>query len=201
MNARITSLTAALLLALPLAACGTDDEAVDTAAATAATDDSMADDSEMTPDMAAITFEDGWVKSADEGMTSAFGTLTNHTDKDIEIVSVEADFADMPQLHETVTDSSGASEMQQVSGFVVPAEGTYELAPGADHLMLMGLNEPVESGTSADVTLVSADGTEWVLALPVREFDGAEETYDEGQSEMDTDSEMDMGSDEETADQ
>ncbi|MBW8173384.1 copper chaperone PCu(A)C [Ornithinimicrobium sp. Arc0846-15] len=192
MNRTFATLTTATLLAFSLAACSTDDaETASTEAVAPETDMSTAGMD------AALTLEDGWVKSADEGMTGAFGTLTNHTAEDIEIVSVEADFADMPQLHETVTDSAGASQMQQVDGFVVPAEGTYELAPGGDHLMLMGLNEAVESGTTADVTLVADDGTEWLLELPVREFDGAEETYDEGQSEMN----MDMDSDEMTSDQ
>ena len=38
-------------------------------------------------------------------------------------------------------------------GFIVPAGGELVLQPGADHVMLMALTAPLESGTSATVTL------------------------------------------------
>lgn len=189
---RLTSLAAVALIALPLASCSTDDETATSTPAAEMTTDEMA-----TAEMADITIEDGWVKAADEDeMTAAFGTLTNHSDADIEIVSIATDLANNPQLHETVVDTSGASEMSQVEGFVIPAEGTHVLEPGGDHLMLMDLTGEIESGTSATLELTTAEGDLFEIELPVREFTGAEESYDEGQSDMDMDdSDMDHSDD------
>ena len=54
-------------------------------------------------------------------------------------------------------------------GFTVPAGGELVLQPGGEHVMLMGLTTPLESGTTATVTLATSDG-DIVLTVPVRSF-------------------------------
>ncbi len=127
-----------------------------------------------------LTITDPWVKSAETGMSAAFGTLENTGDTDINVVSAQSPAATMIELHETVEDDSGAMVMQQKEGgFIVPANGSYELAPGANHLMLMGLTEPLVAGVDSAFTLTLSDGSTFEFTAPAKDYSGANESYEE----------------------
>ena len=164
---------AAVALALTLSACG--QEATTPTGATAST-------SSSTP-AAALVLDDGWVKAVDEAMagmepmTAMFGTLRNDTDHEVTITGGSSEAAGMVELHETVRTDSGGMQMQpKAGGLVIPAGGSHLLEPGGDHVMLMKLTGPLETGTTATVTLTTSDG-DVALTVPVRTFTGAEESY------------------------
>src|SRR5690606_23905499 len=91
-----------------------------------------------------MTVTDAWVKAADSGMTAVFGMLENTGGDDVAVVSATTAAAGATELHETVTDSSGAATMREVEGgFTIGAGERRALEPGADHLMLMGLTGPL----------------------------------------------------------
>lgn len=132
-----------------------------------------------------ITITDTWVKSADEGMSAAFGELTNSGDADVTIVSATSPASTMLELHETVENDSGEMIMRpKDGGFVIPAGGVLSLAPGGNHIMLMGLVEPLVAGAEATFTLTFSDGSTATFTAPVKDYSGANETY-EGDMEMD----------------
>ncbi len=135
-----------------------------------------------TPAADAFHTADAWVKAAPSGeMTAGFGELVNDGDADITIVSATSDAASMIELHETVQNESGQSVMREIEGgFVVPAHGARELAPGADHLMLMGVPRDLLAGDEVTVTLTFSDDSTYDITAPVKEFAGANETYDGG---------------------
>lgn len=169
---------AALLLCgllLPaLAACGDDDEGP-----AAAKDDTSGSPSSLTQ-ADALSVTDPWVKAAEasDGMTAAFGTLVNGTDEDITVVSASTTLNDRTELHETVENADGSMAMQpKDGGFVIPAGGTHELRPGGDHIMLMGLTEPLAAGTTVAVELTLGDGSTTTVEATVKPFDGADENY------------------------
>ena len=111
-------------------------------------------------------------------MTGLFATLVNETDQPVRVVSAESDVAAMVQLHITEKDASGAMVMKETKdGFTVPPHGTFELRPGGNHVMLMGLEKPILSGTETVVTLQDANGGHVHIHAPAREFNGAKETY------------------------
>ncbi|WP_341853970.1 copper chaperone PCu(A)C [Brachybacterium sp. GPGPB12] len=90
-----------------------------------------------------LTLVDPWVKAAEEGMTSAFGTLTNATGRALQLISASTPSAGMVEPHETMGDGSGGMSMQEKEGgFPVPDGGELVLEPGGDHLMLMDLAAP-----------------------------------------------------------
>lgn len=179
--ARGAALTIAAVLAL--AACGASNDDSGPAAGAAA-------DGE-----AELVIADAWVKAAEEGMTAAFGTLENPTDADIEVVSVTSPAATAMELHETVMDDDGQMVMREVNSLVVPAGGSVELSPGGDHLMFMGLPEPITSGDDVEITLTLADGTEVEFVAVAKDYEGANETYEGDGGEMDN-GDMDHGSEE-----
>lgn len=131
-----------------------------------------------------LTLVDPWVKAAEEGMTSAFGTLTNATGRDLQLIAASTPSAGMVELHETMGDGSGGMSMQEKEGgFPVPDGGELVLEPGGNHLMLMDLAAPLQPGDEVELTLQCEDGTELVVTATVKDFAGAQEHYEpEGSS-------------------
>lgn len=159
-------------IALALTGCG-DSATEDPAASTAGTDAAA-------PEVS-LTLADGWVKAADTGMTAVFGTLTNGGDEDVTLVGASSPAARTVEMHEMVMGADGAMVMQEkAGGIVVPAAGEHELAPGGDHIMLLGLTAPVDVGHDVTVTFETAAGGTIEITASGREFAGAEESYSPG---------------------
>src|SRR5690606_33423212 len=108
-----------------------------------------------------VTLSDAWVKAADEGMTAAFGVLSNRGPADVTLVAASGAAAASMELHETVGDGSGGMVMRERDGgFTVPAGGALTLEPGGDHVMLLGLSAPIVAGDEVELVLVFSDGSE-----------------------------------------
>lgn len=137
------------------------------------------------PEADSITVEDAWVKTAEEGMSAAFGTIENAGDTDVVIVGASTAASPMIELHETVEDDSGAMVMRQKDGgFVIPAGDHLHLEPGGNHIMLMGLANPIVAGDEVTFTLEFEDGSTLEFTAPGKDYEGANETY-EGDMDMD----------------
>jgi len=161
---RLIGATAALLLALTgCTAVTTPDATPEPVAAT---------------DASTLTISDAWVKSAPDGMSAAFGMLMNDSDHEVNIVSATSSASEMVELHETVESESGTMVMRpKEGGFVIPAGGMIELAPGSNHIMLMGLTAPILAGDDVDFTLTLSDGSTFDFTAPGKDFTGANENY------------------------
>lgn len=128
---------------------------------------------------ASVTVTDAWAKAADEGMSAGFGTLANGSDGDVTVVAATTAASSTVELHETVADESGAMVMREVDGgFVIPAGGALTLEPGGAHLMLMGLTAPLRAGEEVTVTLTFSDDSSLEFTAPVKDYSGANETYE-----------------------
>lgn len=127
---------------------------------------------------AALAASQPWVKAAPSGMSGGFGVIKNTSDTDVTVIGASTPAARMVELHETVAGSTGAMQMQaKQGGFVIPAGGELTLAPGANHLMLMGLAAPITAGTEVTFTLVLAGGGSFDLTAVAKDFSGANENY------------------------
>ncbi|WP_257202196.1 copper chaperone PCu(A)C [Corynebacterium cystitidis] len=173
MNRRLAAGAALIAASMTIAACGNDTDST-----TETTEETTTETTEVAAGQD-VTLENPVVRAmeAGKGMTGVFGTLTNHTDEDINIVEFSTDLgATMYELHETVDGI-----MQEVEGgFVVPANGTYVLEPGADHFMIMGYDEAIEAGDTINVSFKDADGNEYTVEdVPVRTLIPGEENYGE----------------------
>lgn len=160
----VLSSAAALLIAAPLLSGCT------TATAPAAELATTAEEAQP-----GVTFIDGWAK-AGEGMTGVFGTLTNPGNTDLVITGAASSAAGMVELHEVTADGV----MQKIQGdVVIPAGGTLELMPGGNHIMLMQLAAPLLAGDDVEVTLSFGDGSSVTVTALVKEFSGANESYED----------------------
>lgn len=81
--------------------------------------------------------------------------------------SVAPQIAERGELH-TMKHDNGMMMMREVSSFELPAGGKLELAPGKDHLMLIGIKQPLEAGQDIAVTLRFEKAGEAKIMLKVR---------------------------------
>src|SRR4051794_35322232 len=105
-----------------------------------------------------LVMKDQWVKTADSGMSAAYGILMNTTDKDVTLVSVTSTASPMMELHETTMVDGKMAMKPKDGGFLIPARGSHEFKPGGDHLMLMDVKAPVKPGSEVTFTLTLKDG-------------------------------------------
>lgn len=130
---------------------------------------------------AGVTLNDQWASAADAGMAAMFGTFSNTGHHAAHIVAGHSPAAGSVEIHEVVADEGGTKMMRPKSGgLTVPAEGTHELAPGGDHLMLMDLRQPLRPGAEVTLTVVFEDGSELPVTAQIRDFAGGHEDYQPG---------------------
>lgn len=131
------------------------------------------------PASPAITLTDPWVKAADSGMSAAFGVLTNDSDDDVTVVAAHSPASARLELHETTAGADGTMAMREIDGgFTIPAGEDLTLEPGGNHLMFMDLTAPLHPGDDVSFTLTFADGSEQTFTAPVKDFAGANESYE-----------------------
>jgi len=158
--------------------------AVSLLALTGCTPESSPTESASRPAGDAVTIEDAWVKSAEEGMSAGFGTLVNSGDDDVTVVSVTSEASNMLELHETVENEAGEMVMREKDGgFVIPAGGKLALEPGGNHIMMMDLTGPLTAGSDVTFTLTFSDDSTYEFTAPVKDYSGANENYEGGEEQ------------------
>jgi copper(I)-binding protein len=110
-------------------------------------------------------------------MTAAFMTLTNDSDHDMTLVGAKSDVAPMMQIHEVV---NGVMQ-EKVGGLVIKARTSEMLKPGGNHVMLMGMTEPLKAGEEVTLTLLFDDGSELEVTGPVKAVNLEQEHYHSGE--------------------
>lgn len=128
-----------------------------------------------------LALGDGYcrAKEPDSDMTACFGTLTNSASTGITVESFTApDLAGAStELHEVVDGQM----RQKEGGFTIAANGSHELAPGGEHLMVLNYPDPIQAGDTLTFNLVMSDGSEFAAEFPVREQPSGEEDYAGGE--------------------
>jgi len=102
--------------------------------------------------------------------------LHNHAEGEDRLIGVSSPFAKRTQLHTHVVNDEGVAKMLHVEdGFAISADGHLSLAPGGDHVMLMGLTESLEQGDMIPLVLEFEKAGEVTLEVMVdleRDKDG-----------------------------
>lgn len=84
-------------------------------------------------------------------MTGCYLTLTTATAD--RLVSASSPDAHMVQIHESRIESGMMMMNEMREGLALPAGETVTLAPGGNHLMLMGVEQPLVAGDTVALTL------------------------------------------------
>jgi len=90
--------------------------------------------------------------------TAAFMEIKNTGDKDHALISAKAYINKVTELHTHIHDN-GVMRMRQVQKIDLPAGQLTELKPGGFHIMLIGLNAPVEKDQTIKIDLTFDDGS------------------------------------------
>ena len=117
-----------------------------------------------------IKIEDPYARSsgAHAGSGAAFMMIKNTGDTEDRLVAAASDIAERVELHTHMEDAQGVMRMIEVEdGFPVPAGGMVHLKRGAEHVMFMGLREPMENGGTVTVTLTFAVAGDMTVEIPV----------------------------------
>jgi copper(I)-binding protein len=106
--------------------------------------------------MADTTVSDAWVRAAVPGQpaTGAFMTLTADTPS--QLLAVQSPVARQVQIHQ-MSMKGDVMRMEAVNAVPLPAHQPVSLDPHGYHIMLMGLNGPINPGDSVPFTLTVED--------------------------------------------
>ncbi|WP_417364997.1 copper chaperone PCu(A)C [Glutamicibacter arilaitensis] len=127
----------------------------------------------------ALTASETWAKAAESGMSAAFGILHNNSGAPIALHKISNAQGDQIQIHE-MRGTGNETTMAQLEGDLVIEPGKDAvLAPGGNHLMFMDLQKPLVAAQTTRLNLEFADGSSAEVDFPIRNFDGAKESYDE----------------------
>ena len=86
---------------------------------------------------------------------AAFMVIHNHGTTDDVLLSAKSDIAAMVELHMHIESGDGIMQMVELEdGIPLPAGGEHMMVRGGDHVMFMGLNDPLTQGQEVTVTLV-----------------------------------------------
>ncbi|WP_269532446.1 copper chaperone PCu(A)C [Chitinimonas sp. BJYL2] len=101
-----------------------------------------------------LTIHHPWARATPPGAPVAGAFLKiNNTGVADALIGVEAPtLAGMAELH-TMSHEGGVMKMRQLDRIAIPAKGSATLKPGSDHIMLMGLKQPLKEGDKLPLTL------------------------------------------------
>jgi len=101
-----------------------------------------------------IKIIDPWMRVGAQGQaTGLFFKIENNSDKVDTLYKVDFELAGKVEIHETYDAGDDMMGMREVGQIVVPAKSTFELKPGAHHVMLMKLKQDIKKGYVGDFTL------------------------------------------------
>jgi copper(I)-binding protein len=155
--------TIAVALGMTLAACG--DDTPEAASPTAMESGAMAMPDGASASSGDLALTGFWVKESSLDLAAGFGTITNNGTEADALVAATAAGVPTVELHQTMD-----GVMQQVDAFPAEAGGSVTLEPGGNHLMFLGLTEPLVAGQNVDLTLSFASGETVEITAPVRPF-------------------------------
>ncbi len=103
-----------------------------------------------------MVIEDAVARVTHAGAQSAavYISLRNHSDEDDRLFRVEGDVAERIEIHTHMQDDAGVMRMMELEdGIAIPSGEGHLLRPGGDHIMLLGLSQPLEQGDTFELLL------------------------------------------------
>lgn len=98
--------------------------------------------------------------------TAAYFSLVNNGPGPISLVGVGSPITGHAEVHRSVMQGE-IMRMEPAGDIEVPAGASVVLKPGALHVMLMGLTEPLKKGEVFPLTLQFAEGQSIEIAVPI----------------------------------
>jgi copper(I)-binding protein len=99
---------------------------------------------------------------------AAFMQITNQSGQDDILTGAKTNVSAMTELHTHIDDGDGVIKMRQIVGGIKLAAGeTIVMKRGGDHVMLMGLNDSLDTGETLEITLTFKEAGDVMVEVPV----------------------------------
>lgn len=112
-----------------------------------------------------VHIEEAYIRSGNPKSAAAFMRLDNHASKPCTLRGASSTAAERAELHGH-QEADGVMRMIQIEPIEIPANGSHMLMRGGDHVMLLGLVEPLKDGDTVQMLLDFDCGQEEV-EIPV----------------------------------
>ena len=99
-----------------------------------------------------LEVRDAWARATPGKAENGAAYLTIGSPTADRLVSIATPVAQRAELH-TMSMKGGVMEMRPLAGLDIPAGQPVSLKPGGEHIMLLGLNQPLREGQSFPLTL------------------------------------------------
>ena len=100
-----------------------------------------------------IKIKDAWMRPSSEKMASAlYFTIQNTGETADTLFKVDSDIAERVEIHETYTEGEMMG-MRKVEMIIIGGNKSFELKPGAHHVMLMKLKRNIKDGDQGEFVL------------------------------------------------
>ncbi len=118
---------------------------------------------------AAVTATDAWCRPSPNGAKAGgcYVTLTAATDD--RLMGGSTPRAESLQVHEMKTENGMMKMAELTAGLPLPAGQAVALAPGGNHLMLIGLTAPLVAGETVPLTFQFASAPAITVQAQVRQ--------------------------------
>jgi copper(I)-binding protein len=104
------------------------------------------------------------------GVGAVYLRITNHGAKSDSLMAIESPAAAKVEIHRS-TLAEGVMQMRAVGSLECPPHGTVNIEPGALHIMLIGLKQPLVAGSSFPLTLKFREAGMLVVQVSVKALD------------------------------
>ena len=100
-----------------------------------------------------IKINDPWMRPSSEKMATAlYFIIENKSEKADTLFQVDSDLAERVEIHETYSEGEMVG-MRKVEMIVIEGKSSFELKPGAHHIMLMKLKKNINDGDKGEFVL------------------------------------------------
>lgn len=100
-----------------------------------------------------IIIKEAWMRPSSEKMATAlYFVIENKAETADTLFKVDSDLAEKVEIHETYSEGEMMG-MREVDFIVIEGKSSFELKPGAHHIMLMKLKKDIKDGDKGEFVL------------------------------------------------
>jgi periplasmic copper chaperone A len=100
-----------------------------------------------------IKIKDPWMRPSSEKMATAlYFVIENSSESADTLFQIDSDLAERVEIHESYSEGEMMG-MRKVEMIVIEGKSSFELKPGAHHIMLMKLKKDIKDGDKGEFVL------------------------------------------------
>ena len=102
-----------------------------------------------------LSITDAWVRATigQTTVTAGYVTIENTGAENDRLIGIRTDIAAKTEMHRTTTDEGSVIRMRQIDALDIRSGEALSFKPGGDHLMLLGIANPLTAGDEISLTL------------------------------------------------